>query len=210
MKNLKQDYLHKLRLALHNHPEIEDILNEISTHMEDGIKDKMLVGKSEKAATEEVLFELGNPLVLGKNFMQPARSRTMIYLILLNWAFFVCGICLTLSHQLSDWAIVKDTWNYLSHKSNFILLLYSMYWVYVGYTIGKQYGPNGKKMVNKTMMWASIPNMLLMIITLFNVIPGEMFSPFLNPVFIAVCVLVTVLFFPLSKLAFKIGITYGL
>ena len=210
MEKLKQDYLHDLKLALQNHPEIEDIYNEISTHIEDSIKDKMLTGISEREATEEVLHNMGNPLELGKSFMQPPRSRKMIHLILLNWAFFVCGLFITLCNHLSDWTIVNDTWTYLSEKSHFILLLYSMYWIYLGYTIGKHFGPNGKKMVNKTMMWAYIPNLLLMIITLFHVIPNDIFSPFLNPVFIAVCVVVTVLFYPLSKFAFKIGISFGL
>lgn len=210
MENLKQDYLQELKLALQNHPEMEDILNEISTHIEDGIKDKMLIGVPEKAATEQVLHHMGNPLELGKSFMRPPSSRKMIHLILLNWAFFVCGLFITISYHFSDFRIVNHTWTYLSHKSHSILLLYSMYWIYLGYTIGKQYGPSGKKMVNKTMIWASIPNMVLMFITLFNVIPSDIFSPLLNPVFIVFCVIATVLFYPLSKLAFKIGITFGL
>jgi len=210
MKNLKQDYLHDLKLALQNHPDKENILYEITTHIEDAIKDKMLIGISEKVATVEVLHSMGNPIELGKSFMQPSRSINIKHLILLNWAFFGCGMFITLGNQLSDWTIVNHTWTYLTHKSHFILFLYSMYWIYLGYSVGKHYGPNGKKLVNKTMMWAYIPNMVLMFITLFNVIPGDIFSPLLNPVFMMVCVIATFLFYPLSKFAFKIGIIYGL
>ncbi|MGV3466771.1 MAG: hypothetical protein ACO1OT_15965 [Heyndrickxia sp.] len=210
MEDLKQDYLRNLKLSLQNHPEMVDILNEISVHIEDSIRDKMLIGISERAATEEVLQNMGNPIELGKSFLPPPRSINIIHLVLLNWAFFVCGLFITLGNQFSDWTIVNHIWTYLTHHSHFILLLYSIYWIYLGYTVGKHYGPNGKKLVEKTMMWAYIPNMILMFITLFNIIPSDIFSPLLNPVFMVICVITTVLFYPISKLAFKIGITYGL
>lgn len=210
MRNSKLEYLGHLRNALKNHPDASEIYHEISCHIEDGIRDRMLTGKSEKLAIEEMLEIMGNPNELGNSFYLPRTSQKIKYLILLNWLFFVGGLVVTMISHHSELAFTQHIWNLLVLLSRPILFLYSIYWVYLGYSIGKLYGPNGKTLINKTLVKASIPNFVLMTVVLCQFIPADIFSPILNPLFILICVVATLLFYPISKVAFKFGIIHGL
>ncbi|MBS4172813.1 hypothetical protein [Bacillus sp. FJAT-49736] len=210
MEDVKLEYLRNLRTALHDHPDANDICNEIAAHIEDGIREKMLVGISEKFATKEMLQQLGDPFIFAKSFVVPKQPVRIRNFILLNWLFFIGGVVVTIVSHESNLILFRNIWDFMVNWSFPILLLYSLYWLYLGYSIGKHYGPNGKKVVNTSLMKASIPNILLMTGVISKVIPADVFSPMLNPLFISLCVLVTILFYPLSKFAFKIGIVHGL
>ncbi|MGE8203471.1 permease prefix domain 1-containing protein [Heyndrickxia sp. NPDC080065] len=212
MLKLKVEYIDNVKVALDNHPDAVGICNEISSHIEEGVKERMLLGVSEKQALEEVLDSMGDPIELGKGFCTTSNSKqnTPIHFILINWCFFIGGFFIAISNQASLFPILSNVWTFLVHMSEYILLLYLLYWFYIGYFIGKQYGPKGKRLVRKTLIVALIPNVALMVAVLFEFYPEGFFSPLLNPMFLFFCVLSTLCFYPISKVAYKFGIVNGL
>ncbi|MCI1589411.1 MULTISPECIES: permease prefix domain 1-containing protein [Heyndrickxia] len=211
MLDQKAVYLKKLKQSLGNHPEKDLICREISSHIAEGIRERMLYGISEKEALDTILSDLGDPTELGQNYHLPVEGQNKTTMaILLNWCFFIGGILLTIMNQMFHFPGLHQAWIVLERISQYILLLYSVYWFFLGFTIGKVYGPKGKKCISQIVMRALIPNLLLMILVLSNMIPKEFYSPLLDPIFIILCMIATILFYPISRVAFNYGIVHGL
>lgn len=211
MITIKEEYLEKVKKALGDQPNASEICDEISSHIAEAANEKMLAGVNELEAHTAVLDELGEPSELANCFCLPSdKKQKTIYFILLNWCFFLGGILLTVGHHvLHHWGI-HYLWMVLENLSLLLLLSYSVYWVYVGFYIGKQFGPNGKRVVNRTIFHALIPNFVLMMLVLFDLIPRSLFSTLLSPTFLIICVIATILFYPIGKIAYKFGILQGL
>ena len=113
--------------------------------------------------------------------------------------------CSTLAHNLLDWNWISRLWNQLTSIPILIALIYMCFWVLLGYEIGKGFGYKGKKLLKRTFLLALIPNLILMILTVFNIIPHEWFSPLLTETFIGLCIFLTILLYPLCVISYRWG-----
>ncbi|MGA9227681.1 MAG: hypothetical protein WB217_15155, partial [Mesobacillus sp.] len=75
----------------------------------------------------------------------------------------------------------------------------------LGYEIGKGFGHRGRSLMKKTFILSILPNILLMNLTLFEVIPHGWFQPLLSSAFIIKCILLTALLYPICLAGYKWG-----
>ncbi|HET7578826.1 MAG TPA: permease prefix domain 1-containing protein [Bacillales bacterium] len=208
----KQRYLEELKKALGAEGQAEAVVKEINSHIEERMHDRMVFGIKEEEALDEALQSLGSPRKLAKALMEGEASNrhTMRNVfIACNYLFFLGGTMLMIFSQILTLPIVHTVWESLTGVSGLILACYTGYWFYLGYEVGKQFGPNGKSLMNRTVLMSLIPNVLLMFLTLFRFIPQHLFNSMLTPEFVTVCVVATVFFYPISKAAYKIGVVHG-
>lgn len=208
---MKMEYLEKVKKALGSYQNSLEAYNEIFSHIEEAAKEKMLTGICEHDAYKAVFHELGDPIELVRSFYPTSeKSQKPIYFILLNWCFFFIGSFLTVGHRVFDFWLIHNTWMVLENLSLLLLLSYSFYWFYLGFVFGKQFGPKGKRIVNRMILWSLLPNFILMTLVLLNILPKDYFATLLSPMFLLLCVITTMLYYPISQLAYKFGIVNGL
>jgi hypothetical protein len=86
-----------------------------------------------------------------------------------------------------------------------IALLYLFFWALLGYEIGRGFGHGGRTLLKKTFLLSLIPNILLMVLTVFEIIPHSWFAPLLTKTFIIACILFTIILYPISVIGYRWG-----
>lgn len=81
----------------------------------------------------------------------------------------------------------------------------SVFWALLGYEIGKGFGHNGRVLLNKTFLLSLIPNLILMVLTVFQIIPHSWFAPLLTKTFIIACIIFTIILYPISWIGYRWG-----
>ncbi|WP_078544989.1 hypothetical protein [Litchfieldia alkalitelluris] len=205
----KQDYLSLLAKELNNHPDSTELLHEIDIHITEMVEDLYLVeGLNEAEAMIEVQSRLGTPTEIALNYQKGlvvTPSKTQWTFISVNILFFIGGIFLTFLYHVIPLPIVSETWSFLTSIPTVIILLYMCFWALLGYEIGKEFGYGGKKLLAKTFYISLVPNLLLMVLVVFQVVPRSWFHPLLTPSFIIACILCTIVLYPISYASFKWG-----
>ena len=131
--------------------------------------------------------------------------KTQWVFILANLIFFVGGTILTLVHNLFDFPFIDMAWKSLTSIPAVIILLYLFFWALLGYEIGKGFGHKGRRLMKKTFILSILPNIILMNLTLFKLIPHDWFQPLLSPAFIFICILFTALLYPICWVGYRWG-----
>ena len=88
--------------------------------------------------------------------------------IAVNILLFGGGSVLTLAHNLFDWNWLTTLWDQLTSFPILIALIYMFFWALLGYEIGRGFGYKGKKIMKRTFFLALIPNITLMVLTVFQ------------------------------------------
>lgn len=195
-------YLNELSQALSFHPERSKILEEYKAHLQE------LDQEDVSLTYEELTNRLGTPEEIAEMFKEEhsvTETRLHWLFVLCNILLFVGGGLLTLGYHLFEWKVLHWLFTRLLSIPTVIIILYIGFWALLGYEIGKAFGPNGKTLLIKTFMIGIIPNLLLMILTLFNVIPRRWFDPLITTEFIVVCIVCTGLLYPVAWLACRWG-----
>ncbi len=207
MEQLKNEFLTELSKRLGNHEEKESILQEYEAHL-----DELLITlfklDDEAAIREEIYKRFGNPEEIAEMWREelsvtPSNMKWLF--IAVNILFFGGGAVLTLAHNLFDWGWLAKLWNYLTSIPILIAMIYLFFWALLGYEIGRGFGHRGKRILKKTFLLALIPNLTLMFLTVFRIIPREWFDPLLSEAFIVICILFTVLLYPVCLISYKWG-----
>ncbi len=204
MIETKAEFLQRLRFLLDHHPNETAIVAEIEGHMDELMKE---CGLPEQEAIIMVQSQIGTPEELASQFRYVSTKesqRTKKMFIIVNILFFAGGVLLALGANLS--VLLHMFWEVLLQSSWIILIGYSGYWAFMGYEIGKEYGAKGESLLRRTMRAAIVPNIFLMIITLFGFLPTELFHPLLQSSFLIGCLTATVFFFPISKAGYYVGV----
>ncbi|WP_100334025.1 HAAS signaling domain-containing protein [Bacillus alkalisoli] len=211
MSRGKELFLNQLEKELEFHPNSEDILLEYEVHYESKLRDLILTGLSKEDAEENVLEQLGNPKIIASQFCYKPLSKKKLsnVTVTFNYLLFLTGILLTISLYSSEFPFATTLWQTLAQKKWFVLFLYFSLWIVVGYAIGRIYGFNGKETLNTILKLALVPNVILMLLVLYFEPIKNIFEPLLSPAFFLTCVIVTILFYPISKISYKYGITKG-
>lgn len=207
MEQPKNRYLHSLSESLGNHPDKHNILLEYETHIDDLLLEAFDC-ENEVEVWERMIARLGSPKEIAGIWREeltvtPSRMRWLF--VLLNLLFFGGGAVLTLAHNLFNWTFIATIWSHLTAIPTLIAVLYLFFWALLGYEIGKGFGHGGKRLLNKTFLLSLIPNLLLMVLTVFGIIPHRWFDPLLTNSFIITCIIFTIILYPVCWIGYKWG-----
>ncbi|MED3550752.1 HAAS signaling domain-containing protein [Cytobacillus praedii] len=207
MERLKNEFLAELAQSLISHPDKESILNDYDAHL-----DELLVTlytlEEESEIRDHVYSRFGTPKEIAdmwKEELSVTPSKMKWLFVAVNICLFVGGAILTIAHNLLDWGWLTKVWNQLTSFPIVIALIYSFFWALLGYEIGRGFGHKGRKLMKGTFLIALLPNILLMILTVFKIIPHEWFSPLLTESFIGICIIFTILLYPICLISYRWG-----
>jgi hypothetical protein len=207
MERLKTKFLAELAQGFKSHQDKESILLEYEAHI-----DEILIEAFDCTDEDEVLrrivSRLGSPeeiLAAWQEELSVTPSNMKWLFILLNIFMFSSGSLLTLAHHLFQWAWLTYIWNQLTAIPTLIAFVYLFFWALLGYEIGKGFGHGGRGLLKKTFFLSLIPNLLLMILTVFEIIPHTWFEPLLTKSFMIACIIFTIVLYPVSWLGYRWG-----
>jgi hypothetical protein len=206
MEQSKNRFLQDLANKLGNHPEKDEILQEYEMHIEDILSE--LFEDEEQVRFEKMVTRLGDPdeiAQMWKDELSVTPSNMKWLFILLNIVFFAFGSLLTLFHNLYQWDWLSSIWSHLTAIPTLIAFVYLFFWALLGYEIGKGFGHKGKALLKRTFLISLIPNLLLMILTIFHIIPHSWFAPLLTNQFIIACILFTIILYPVCWIGYRWG-----
>lgn len=207
MERLKNEFLAELAQSLISHPDKESILNEYDAHL-DELLDTLYTLEDESEIRDQVYSRFGTPKEIAdmwKEELSVTPSKMKWLFVAVNICLFVGGAILTIAHNLLDWGWLTKVWNQLTSFPIVIALIYSFFWALLGYEIGRGFGHKGRKLMKGTFLIALLPNILLMILTVFKIIPHEWFSPLLTESFIGICIIFTILLYPICLISYRWG-----
>lgn len=206
MERLKNDFLKELDRRLGAFAEKDAILRDYEEHLDEMLADFFHLGEEE--AREALYARLGTPKEIAdmwKEELTVTPSNMKWLFILLNILLFAAGSALTAAHNLLEWEWLGFVWRCLTSIPFIIAFVYIFFWALLGYEIGRSFGSKGSRLVKKTFVAALIPNLALMVLTVTGIIPHEWFYPLLSKTFIAVCIILTALLYPICLFAYQWG-----
>ncbi|WP_456274503.1 HAAS signaling domain-containing protein [Bacillus sp. AK031] len=179
--------------------EYEEHINHLMEEMDEADKDKLTCLIHEKIGTPKEIASIWN----AEWSVTPGKTQWLF--VSANILLFISGSILTLLYNQYSWGWLHVFWMKLTGVPSVIIAVYIVFWVLLGYEIGKEFGSKGKTLLFRTMLLSLIPNILLMNLVLFHLIPHEWFDPLLNRSFIMTCILFTILLFPISWFGYRWG-----
>lgn len=207
MERLKNEFLTELAQSLGNHQEKESILKEYDAHLDELFIDLSKL-EDESEVRDQIFLRFGTPeeiAAMWKEELSVTPSKMKWLFIVVNIILFGGGSVLTLAHNLFDWNWLTNLWAQLTSIPILIALIYMFFWALLGYEIGRGFGHKGRKLMKRTFLLALTPNLTLMALTVFKIIPHEWFSPLLTETFIAICILLTLLLYPVCLVSYRWG-----
>lgn len=207
MEQPKNSFLAELALGLGHHQDKDHILLEYEAHIDEIILESHDC-QTETAVMERLTSRLGTPAEIAqawKEELSVTPSKMKWLFIFINILFFGGGSMLTLVHNLYEWKWLSIIWSHLTTIPIFISFVYMFFWALLGYEIGKGFGHGGRKLLNKTFFAALIPNLLLMVLTVLEIVPHSWFAPLLTRTFIFACIIFTILLYPVTFIGYQWG-----
>jgi len=207
MEESKNRFLEELEKGLGNHLDKESILLEYEAHI-DEILLEAYDCQDEQQMFDTIISRVGCPAEIAgmwKEELSVTPSNMKWLFILMNIFFFGGGSLLTLFHNVFEWNWLSVVWSQLTAIPTLIAFIYMFFWALLGYEIGKGFGYGGRNLLKKTFLLSLIPNVLLMVLTVFEIIPHSWFEPLLTKTFIIACIILTILLYPISWLGYRWG-----
>jgi hypothetical protein len=207
MERLKNEFLTDLSKGLGDHPDKKSILTEYDAHLDELLAELYKL-EDESEIQSQVYSRFGSPeeiAAMWKEELSVTPSNMKWLFIAVNILFFASGGTLTLAHNLFDWNWLTSLWFKLTSFPIIIALVYMIFWALLGYEIGRGFGHKGKSLMTRTFILALIPNLTLMALTVFHIIPYKWFFPLLQETFIGLCILLTVLLYPVCLISYRWG-----
>lgn len=207
MERPKSKFLSELSQGLGNHQDKEYILQDYEAHI-DEILLEFFDCDDMDFIMERIVSRLGSPSEIAEMWREelsvtPSKMKWLF--IFLNILFFGGGSLLTLFHNLYDWEWLTVVWSHLAAIPTIIAFIYMFFWALLGYEIGKGFGHGGRSLLKKTFLLSLIPNLILMLLTVFEVIPHSWFAPLLTKTFITACIIFTLFLYPISLIGYRWG-----
>ena len=207
MERQKNRFLEELARGLGNRQNKEEILLEYESHI-DEILIESYDCSNEEEVLERIVSRLGTPeeiAELWEEELAVTPSNMKWLFILLNILFFGGGSLFTLAHNLFQWEWLNTIWSYVTAIPTLIAFLYMFFWALLGYEIGRGFGHGGRRLLKKTFLLSLIPNLILMFLTVFQIIPHSWFAPLLTKTFIIACIIFTIFLYPVSWIGYRWG-----
>lgn len=200
----KEDFLAQLEIGLQSHPKKNEILMEYELHITEMLNEKPSLASSQ-TEIDYIKEHLGTPEVIleawkEEQLITPSKAKWNF--VIVNLVFFAFGFLLTVLHNYFAWDWTGTIWEKLTSISGIIFFIYILFWGLLGYEMGRAFGANGKKLMLKTFFLSIIPNLVLMYLIVFHIIPHNWFEPLLNRDFIIICVVFTLFLYPICTFGF--------
>ncbi|CDQ21560.1 Uncharacterized membrane protein [Halobacillus karajensis] len=198
----QEKYLTELSRALSFHSEKDGILTEYEGHLKD------MAEEENEVSYEWMIERLGHPEAIANLWREEitvTKPKLQWLFVCCNIALFIGGSLLTVAYHLFSWGWLEWTWNTLTSIPMAIIWAYVAFWCLLGYEIGKTFGPSGQPLLGKTFIIGMVPNLILMLLTVFHIIPHRWFAPLINQEFIWVCIIGTILLYPFTWFGFRFG-----
>ncbi|UFT99797.1 hypothetical protein KO561_02140 [Radiobacillus kanasensis] len=195
-------FLLDLETELGECPNKDEILLECKMHVYELSQEKTEI------TYQMIQQRLGSPAEIAKLWEQEVSitpKRTQWLFVGFNISLFIGGSFLTLGYNWFQFDWLHMIWQGLTNIAMVIMMIYFFFWGLLGYEIGKEFGPRGKKLLKRTFLFCILPNLILMGLTIFRLIPYEWFQPLLNVKFILACIISTIFLYPVSWIGYKWG-----
>lgn len=205
MSDGQQKFLRELEKEIGSHPDCEDILAEYEVHMYELLQELTV---DEKYMYEELVSRLGTPQEIAKVWKQETGvtpKKTQWLFVFINIAIFIGGTLLTIIYNYFQWNWIEHLWSGLTEASIVLMFIYTLFWGLLGYEIGKEFGHRGYRLLKRTFIISIIPNLLLMYLVVFKIFPYQWFGSLLNIRFILLCIVFTVILYPVSMVGYRWG-----
>jgi hypothetical protein len=207
MERLKNRFLDELSKGLGNHQDKECILREYEAHIEE-LFIESLCEKKEDVTMELLISRLGEPqeiAAMWEEELSVTPSRMKWLFIFFNVFLFIGGSLLTLVHNLYESKWISIIWQAMTSIPMLLAFVYLFFWGLLGYEIGKGFGHGGRTLLRRTFLFSLIPNLLLMVLTVFQIIPHSWFEPLLTKSFIIACICFTIILYPVCLAGYRWG-----
>jgi uncharacterized membrane protein len=201
----EEQFFQELDQALGKHPEKEEIIAEYRSHVYEVLHEGIV---SSAGNYEEIVKRLGTPEEIASIWKEESKvtpKKMQILFVVLNILIFLGGIALTIAYNVYQFEWIEVLWKRLTAVPSIIIMVYMAFWGLLGYEIGKEFGSGGLKILRRTFTYAVLPNLLLMYLIVFKLIPHEWFQPLLNGPFILACILLTIILYPISWIGYRWG-----
>lgn len=205
MDDGEQSFIKELEKEIGNHPNKQDIVAEYKRHIYDIRQD---MNTDDTDLYHILIDRLGTPRAIAKVWKQESNMtprKTQLLFVLCNVCIFVGGGLLTILYHVFEWHWLEQVWRTLTEVSFVIILIYILFWGLIGYEIGKEFGHRGYRLLRKTFIISIIPNILLMYLIVFKILPYDWFQPLLNVPFIVACIIFIGLLYPVSLIGYRWG-----
>ncbi|WP_226037703.1 HAAS signaling domain-containing protein [Aquibacillus saliphilus] len=203
MSVAEQQFIEELSESLSNCSNKQEILKEYEMHLYEIANED-----NSEIPYQQLKERLGSPQEIASMWHHETAitpNRTQWLFVTFNICLFVGGSLLTWSYNVFDWTFIEVIWGRLTHIASIIIIVYFFFWALLGYEIGKEFGPKGRKLLRKTFVYCVAPNLILMALTIFQVIPYQWFQPLLSIPFIISCIVFTGLLYPVSWIGYHWG-----
>lgn len=205
MNSHGEKFLQELADEMAKHPNKEDILTEYEAHVYE-----ILAERSEQADDfyECLVERLGTPREIAKLWRQESGvtpKRIQWLFVIFNIVIFVGGSLLTVLYQFYQWDWLVHIWQLLMDIPTIIFIIYVLFWMLLGYEIGREFGHKGLKILRRTFIFSIIPNIILMYLIVFKILPYEWFGTLLTGPFIIICIVFTFCLYPISIFGYRWG-----
>ncbi|WP_042349728.1 hypothetical protein [Bacillus massiliigorillae] len=210
----KRKYIEELErlLRLKGIKNAVDILQDYQQHIEDAVYSEMLKGFNEQEAITIVLNNMPTPKEIVRHYENALKFHSEYHLMIGNYTLFLSALVLTFFHYYTNLQFIDAIWEFLIELKWVLLYSYALIWIVLGYTFGKVNGIPRKKPMRKITLLAITPNYLFMIFILFGFQEGWSLTYFdfleQSSLFLIMCMIMTLAFYPLSRWGFKQGIIH--
>lgn len=201
----EQNFIQELTKEIGDHPDKENIIAEYEHHVYELLED---LDPSQAQVYQVLIDRLGTPVDIAKSWKQEKHitpRKTQWLFVCCNMIIFIGGALLTIGYNFLHWDWIDELWVILTDVSFVIIFVYALFWALLGYEIGKEFGHRGYRLLQKTFLISIIPNIVLMYLVVFKVLPHEWFEPVLNFSFIIICIVLTGLLYPISWIGYRWG-----
>lgn len=205
MSDEQGQFIKELEKEIGDHPNKQNIIAEYELHVYELIKELPM---DDKNVYDELIKRLGTPVEIAKIWKQETGitpKKTQWLFVLLNLSIFAGGAVLTISYNVFHWDWLERIWSGLTEVSLIMMLIYLLFWGLLGYEIGKEFGHRGYRLLQKTFIISVIPNIVLMYIVVFKLLPYEWFGSLLSVPFIVLCIIFTGILYPVSMIGYRWG-----
>ncbi|MFS0674682.1 HAAS signaling domain-containing protein [Ornithinibacillus sp. 179-J 7C1 HS] len=196
-------FFQELDQVLGKHPEKEEIIAEYRSHVYELLSEEDI-----QDVYHEIVKRLGTPEEIAAIWKDEAKvtpKKMQLLFVILNVLIFLGGIILTIIYNVYHVEWIEVLWKRLTAVPSIIIMVYMAFWGLLGYEIGKEFGSGGLKILRRTFTYAIIPNLVLMYLIVFKLIPRDWFQPLLSGPFIVACIVLTIVLYPISWIGYRWG-----
>lgn len=205
MCDSEQKFIRELEREIGNHPEKENIIEDYKLHIHELLKEESV---DDQRVYDLLINRLGTPLEIANVWKQEigvTPKKTQWLFVICNVLIFLGGTIIIVSYNIFQWDWIVYLWSMLTEISFLIMLVYLLFWGLLGYEIGREFGHRGYRLLRKTFIISIIPNIILMYLIVFRILPHEWFQPLLNIPFIVLCIIFTFFLYPVSYIGYRWG-----